>query len=105
MRKRSHETGLETCLLCGRDFVNPIDWEPADEHHWWILLRCGECETWRETTVEDEIAERFDAELDRRADVLAGTLHKLDAERMGAWVDSFVLALRSGLVDAADFAR
>jgi hypothetical protein len=105
MRERTPETGLETCLMCGRDFVNPIDWEPVGDHHWWMLLRCGECGVWRETTVEHEIAERFDVELDRRADVLARALQKLDAQRMTAWAESFALALRHGLLDAADFAR
>ena len=105
MLKRRREPGLETCLMCGRDFVNPVDWEQVGDSHWWLLLRCGECGTWRETTVEDEIAQRFDVELDRRADVLAGALHRLDKQRMTAWVEAFVGALRNGLVDAADFAR
>jgi hypothetical protein len=105
MPRHAPETGLETCLMCGRDFVNPVDWEPVGEHHWWMLLRCGECGVWRETTVEHEIAERFDGELDRRADILARALHKLDAQRMTAWVESFAHALRHGLLDAADFAH
>jgi hypothetical protein len=105
MRKRAPTTGLELCLMCGRDFVNPVDWAPVGAHHWWMLLRCGECGTWREATVEDEVAERFDSELDRHADLLAGALRKLDAQHMSAWVESFVLALRCNLLDAADFAR
>jgi hypothetical protein len=98
-------TDLETCLMCGRDYVNPVDWEPVDGDHWWMLLRCGECDTWREVTVSNDVAQRFDGELNRRVDVLTGALHKLDRQRMSAWADSFVLALRSGLLDAADFAH
>jgi hypothetical protein len=25
----------------GSDFVVPVDWEEADDTHWWIRLRCG----------------------------------------------------------------
>jgi hypothetical protein len=104
-RRRKHRPlDLETCLLCGRDFVNPVDWEPVDDHGWWMLLRCGECDTWREVTVSNEIADRFDLELNRRADVLARTLEIADRQRMAADVEAFITALRRGLLDAADFA-
>jgi hypothetical protein len=98
-------TELETCLVCGRDFVNPVDWEPLEGGRWWMLLRCGECDTWRELTVTDAVAERYDAELDRRLDVIDGVLHRLDHQRMVSDVETLVAALRRGLVDAADFAR
>jgi hypothetical protein len=109
MRPRRHRkhrpTDLETCLVCGRDFVNPVDWEPVDDGGWWMLLRCGECDTWREVTVSNEVADRFDIELNRRADVLARALEIVDRQRMVADVETMILALRRGLLDAADFAR
>jgi transcription elongation factor Elf1 len=104
-RRRSHRPDeLETCLVCGRDFVNPVDWEPVDEHGWWMLLRCGECDTWREVTVSNEIAQRFDVELNRRTDVLARALDRVDRQRMAAEVETMIAALRHGLLDATDFA-
>ena len=57
--------------MCGADFVNPVDWEPVGETHWWMLMRCGACDTWREATVTNAVAARFDLELDRRMDILA----------------------------------
>jgi hypothetical protein len=99
------ELHLEHCALCHADFVNPVDWEPVGETHWWMLLRCGACDTWRETTVDNEVAARFDFELDRRLNVLAATLERIDSRRMAADVETMILALRHGLVDAADFAR
>ena len=96
---------LHHCAACGRDFVNPVDWEPVSPEAWWILLRCGECHTFREVTVTNAVAERFDLELDRRADVLHRALHKLDTERMRAQAEAMIGALRHGLIDAADFAR
>jgi len=98
-------TELETCVVCGRDFVNPVDWEPLEGGRWWMLLRCGECDTWREVTVTDAVAERYDMELDRRLDLLDGTLHRLDRQRMVGEVETLVAALQRGLVDATDFAR
>jgi hypothetical protein len=97
--------GLETCKLCGLDYVNPVDWEPLDEAGWWMLLRCAECETYREAIVADADAERFDSELNRRADVLARALHRIERQEMLADVEMLTMALRRGLIDAADFAR
>ena len=91
--------------MCAEDFVNPVDWEPVGDTHWWMLLRCGACDTWREVTVTNEIAARFDLELDRRMDVVARALERLDRSRMVVEVDTMIQALRQGLVDATDFAR
>jgi hypothetical protein len=90
--------------MCGRDFVNPVDWEPVGSEHWWILLRCGECETWREVTVTNAVARRYDVELDRRAGVVAASWQRLDRERMIVEVEAMTTALRLSLIDASDFA-
>jgi predicted aminopeptidase len=90
--------------MCGRDFVNPVDWEPAGSEHWGLLLRCGECETWREVTVTNAVARRYDAELNRRADIVAASLERLDRERMIVEAEAMTIALRLCLIDAADFA-
>ncbi len=95
---------LERCAACGKDYVNPVDWEPVSPEAWWMQLRCGECHTFCEVTVTNAVAERFDRELDRRADVIARTLHRLDRERMAQQVEAMIGALRRGLIDAADFA-
>lgn len=91
--------------MCGEDFVNPVVWEAIDERSWWMLLRCGACDTWREVTVANHEATRFDAELNRRRDVLARALRHLDHQRMALEVEAMIGALRRGLIDAADFAR
>jgi hypothetical protein len=96
---------LETCGLCLRDFVNPVDWKPAGDTHWWMLLRCGACDTWRETTVTNDIASRYDLELDRRMEVIVRALERIDMRRMARDVETMIQALRRGLVDAADFGR
>jgi len=104
-RRRARPAGLENCQLCGRDFVNPVSWEPLGDCHWWMLLHCGECDAWREVTVSDAEAQRFDVELDRRADILARAAARLDRQRMAADVETMIAALRRGLIDAADFSH
>jgi len=94
---------LEFCAFCAKDFVNAVDWEPVTPEAWWILLRCGECHTFREVTVTNAVAERFDLEIDRRADALSRALHKLDTERMRAQAEAMIGALQLDLIDAADF--
>ena len=103
--RKDPEVHLVACAMCGGDYVNPVDWEPASETHWWMLLRCGACDTWREVTVSNEIAARYDVELDRRMDIVARALERLDRSRMAAEVETMILALRHGLVDPTDFSH
>ncbi len=105
MARKHSPDSLEHCLACGRDFVNPVQWESVDDRSWWMLLRCGECETWREVTVSNAVAQRFDGELDRRLDVIARAWHKIDRRRMASEMEAIIGALHHGLLDAADFAR
>ncbi len=111
MRRRDPATsskapaGLEVCLLCGRDFVQPLDWEPLGEERWWMFLRCAECGVSREVTVSNADAERFETALHSRAAILSAAVRGLEAERMEEEVAAFVRALEHDLIDAADFAR
>jgi len=106
MRRRTqHPTSLEFCAVCGADYVNPFDWAAVEDHSWWMHLRCAQCGHEREVVVANAEAERFDEALDRRADPIARTLHRLDRDRMRSWVDTLTVALQRDLIDAADFAR
>ena len=29
---------LEHCAACGKDYVNPVDWEPVTPESWWMTL-------------------------------------------------------------------
>ena len=98
-------TGLEVCLVCGRDFVQPVNWEPLGEDRWWMFLRCGECGVSRDVTITNAEAERYETALHGRAALLSAAARKLEAERMADEVDVFVQALQHDLIDAADFAR
>jgi hypothetical protein len=99
------EVHLENCAMCGRDFVNPVDWEPVGDTHWWMLMRCGACDTWREATVTNAVAARFDLELDRRMDILERAWARIDTAAMAVEVETMIQALRRGLIDPIDFVR
>ena len=96
---------LEVCPACGTDFVNPVEWSAIEDHSWWMLLRCAQCEHSREVTVSNAEAERFDEALDSRADPIARAARKLDLERMAATVETLIIALQRDLIGPADFAR
>jgi hypothetical protein len=97
--------GLEACVVCGRDFVQPLSWEPVGEDRWWMFLRCGDCGVSREVTVTNAEAERYEGGLHARARTISVALRRLEAARMEAEIDVFVRALERDLIDAADFAR
>jgi hypothetical protein len=109
MRRRSPaakkpEAGLEVCPVCGRDFVQPVSWEPAGEAAWWMFLRCGECGMSREVAVSNADADRFERALHARASVLANQVRQLEEERLSAEIDAFARALRNDVIDADFFA-
>jgi hypothetical protein len=78
--RRPAEPRLERCPGCRRDFVHAVERAPAGEGRWLLLLRCGECDSWREVTASGAAVARFDAETDRRARVLASALERLAAQ-------------------------
>lgn len=96
--------GLETCLVCGGDFVNPVDWDALEGGRFWMLLRCGQCGTWRDVTVSDATAERFETALDERVEVLTRALDRLERARMEDDVEAFVEGLHDGRIGPAHFA-
>lgn len=80
-----------------------MHWEPSDDTHWHIELRCGDCGHWWELEVEDSRAARYDVELDEDRAYIKRTLRRLDLERMSAEADAFAIALSRDLIEPADF--
>lgn len=102
-RRHDPDVELEHCPSCEQDFVYPVQWESVTHRSWWMQLRCGACDSWREVTVPNGVAERFDTELDRRADVMHRALDRLDRAEMVTSANTLITALRLDLIDAADF--
>jgi hypothetical protein len=84
--------------------VCPTDWEPHDDSHWHIDLRCGECGHQWEAIVADCRAWRYDAELDADFSAISRALQRLDLERMAIDLETFTAALARDLIEPADFA-
>ena len=79
--------------------------EEVDDARWRVVLRCGECETYRDVVIANEVAARFEEDYERGMSELAATYDRLDKERMETELQVFVTALELDLIDAADFAR
>jgi hypothetical protein len=102
---RRHRDTLRRCPACRGRLVCPMSWGPEDDETWSIDMRCGDCEhTWSQV-VANARAARFDVELDRDVAILRRRLDRLELERMATEVETFVGALRRGLIEPADFVR
>jgi hypothetical protein len=96
---------LSDCRECGADFVHPVEWSPNDGGTWWMLLRCGACGSSREEIVPDEVAERYDRELDMAEHRMRLAAERLSRELLEEQADRFATALELDLIGAEDFAR
>ena len=96
-------SGLHQCHLCHDDYVVPVWWEATDDEHRQILLRCAQCETYRDVVVGNDVAEAYERDLARgRADI-AASLKRSDRARMLAELPVLIVALERDLIDAGDF--
>jgi hypothetical protein len=77
--------GLHVCPCCRGAFVCPMEWHALGSGEVWLLLRCGQCETWREVTAPAQVVERFSADFELAQSQIRAAIR--DAERRRA-VDS-----------------
>ena len=61
------------CLECASELVHPVTWDEAGPDNWHVLLRCPDCETYREGVFTQATVDAFDEELDRAGDALPAT--------------------------------
>jgi hypothetical protein len=64
-RTAGDEADLHVCISCGSTLVQPVEWSRAGPRAWRVLLRCPDCEVYREDVVGQEAVDAFDRELDR----------------------------------------
>ena len=93
------------CPECGSETACPLLWAEAGEHHWWLLIRCPDCDAWVQATIGNQLAVVLDIELDRQQAQIAAALAELEAEAMAAEAEQLATALELDLVNADDFAR
>lgn len=82
----------------------PVWWEETDDEHWHILLRCAQCESYRDVTVGNDVAEAFKRDIQRGRAEIAATLERSDRARMLAELPVLIAALERDRIDAADLA-
>ena len=81
----------------------PVWWEPVDDDRWRMLLRCGQCGTYRDVVAANDVVKAFERDLDHGAAEIRIAVGRMDRERMAAETETFVAALRRDLIDAGDF--
>ncbi|HTZ65659.1 MAG TPA: hypothetical protein VMB51_16285 [Solirubrobacteraceae bacterium] len=94
---------LHVCFNCGGELVYPLDWIEEGERHWRIILRCPECEAYREGVFEQAIVECLDDELDRATGELLSDLRQITHANMTDEIEFFVRALEADVIGPADF--
>ena len=96
-------SGLHQCQFCHDDFVVPVWWEEVDDLHWHMLLRCAQCETYRDVTVGTDVAAAYERDLERGRAEITASLKRSDRARMLAELPVLIAALERDLIDAGDF--
>ena len=103
-RSPSPGSGLHQCRICHDDYVVPVWWEEVDAERWHMLLRCAQCETYRDVVIDNDVAKAYERDLQRGMTVIATALDRRERERMAVELQVFIVALERDLIDAADFA-
>ena len=81
----------------------PVEADALDHGRWDLRLRFGQCRTYRDVVVSDDVAKRYESDLQRGMVEIAAALERHDHERMTAEAEVFIAALQHDLIDAADF--
>ena len=82
----------------------PVWWDTDEHDRWTMLLRCGQCGTYRDVVVGGDLVKAFERDLNRGAAEIRIALGRMDRERMLAETEAFVAALQYDLIEAGDFA-
>jgi len=94
---------LHICGTCNSTLVYPVEWSEAGSRHWEVTLRCPNCEWCGTGIFEQAVVERFDGELDRATQELAGDLKRLVQTNMQDEVERFITALDADAITPDDF--
>ena len=97
-------SGLHQCRVCHDDYVVPVWWDEVDDANWHMLLRCAQCETYRDVIVSHDVAKAYGRDLERGRAEIAASLDRSERARMVEELHVFIAALEHDLIDAADFA-
>jgi hypothetical protein len=85
--------------------VHPIGWEEEGPGHWWLLLRCPDCEATREGVFAQPVVDVLADELDLGEAALLCALERVTRENMTEAIEHFICALDADLILPVDFQR
>jgi hypothetical protein len=91
------------CPDCGCSLVYPIAWVAAPSERWSVDLRCPNCQRKGTVLLAQDVADRFDEELERGEEAMMTDLERLALVNMADDVDRFVAALGAGAIHPMDF--
>jgi hypothetical protein len=103
MSRTTASHALHVCPSCSSKLVQPVEWEPAEDDSWSVLLRCPECEVFQAGVYGQAELDAYDVELDRGEALLRVAYLQLSTENMAEEIDSFAHALEAGAVLPEDF--
>ena len=92
-----------TCPECGCSLVYPTAWVAAPSGRWSVDLRCSNCEFKGTAELAQDVADRFDEELERAEEAMMTDLERLTWANMADHVDRFVAALDAEAIHPMDF--
>jgi hypothetical protein len=94
---------LELCLGCRSNLVYPLQWDESGPENWSVLLRCPNCDTYREGIFGQRTVDAFEEALGRGADALASDYQRLVRANMVEEIERFVGALDADAILPEDF--
>jgi hypothetical protein len=96
-------TSIRYCAACNDEAVYPFDWDEHGETMWWVIARCGNCDTYREVILTNEEVEDWDIWLDDTADEIMREYKKLVRENMKDEIKRFSKLLELDIIMPDDF--
>jgi uncharacterized protein YbaR (Trm112 family) len=91
------------CPVCRSPLVYPADWDRTGETAWVIDLRCPECETRREITLDRPGVEELNRRLYLGLQALAREAERMTRRNFEEEAAKFVAALARDLILPMDF--
>ena len=97
------ERELHVCPACCSTLVYPTEWQERGAEHWRLSLRCPSCEGRESGVFSQEIANRFDEELERGTEVMVRDLRRLTRANMAEEIERLAAALDADAIQPMDF--
>lgn len=100
---RSEDAGVHSCPVCGSKLVYPVEWERCGASVWTLELRCPECETRREVTLNRASIEQLHREAYRGTQAIAREAQRQSRRNFEDEVERIIAALERDLIQPIDF--